>query len=58
MLMNANPVTGIVYVSDLTLTKVKVQSFSLTKGNLYFNSTSLKDISWLVGNECKLTALF
>ena len=27
MLMNANPVTGIVYVSDLTL----------TKGNIYFN---------------------
>ena len=33
MLMNANPVTGIVYVSDLTL----------TKSNIYFITTDLKD---------------
>ena len=35
MLMNANPVTGIVYVSDLTL--AKGLEFSSTKGNIYFS---------------------
>ena len=36
MLMNANPVTGIVYVSDLTLTKEQKQHILYDFGTFIF----------------------